>query len=151
MLDGVLGEDHQLQIQHYETFINEVLRTKLKNCLESREKYAAEIQEYLELQKTLENIGELDCDPLKTKVDLGCGFFVQAEVPDVSKISIAVGFGFFLELTLLEALDFVPKKILLMSERLSLLEQESSNLNADIKLMLQTLGELQQIQSNKRP
>ena len=49
-------------------------------CLKSRENYNTEIQEYLTLQKTIENLKELDTNPLKTKVDLGCGFFVQAEV-----------------------------------------------------------------------
>ena len=31
-------------------------------------------------KKTIENLDELDVNPLKTKVDLGCGFFAQAEV-----------------------------------------------------------------------
>jgi len=114
-------------------------------CLERRQSCAVDLQEYLTLQKTLENLTELDCDPLKTKVDLGCGFFVQAEVPDVSKISVSIGHGFFLELSLSEALDFIPKKIMLLSQRLTLLEEESSRLNADIKMMLDTLGQLQKV------
>jgi len=80
MVDDELEDDQRVKIEHYETFINDFLRTKLKNCLERRESCAGEIQEYLLLQKTLENLNELDCNPLKTKVDLGCGFFVQAQV-----------------------------------------------------------------------
>ena len=43
-------------------------------------------------------------EPLKTKVDLGCNFYCQARVPDPSMVMVAVGLGFFLELTLEEAL-----------------------------------------------
>lgn len=95
-------ETPEVKVQQYETFVNEVLRTKLKYyfklcdanlvlcgpymfskhrlCLQARETCCAEIQEYLQLKKTLENLKELDVNPLKTQVDLGCGFFIQAEV-----------------------------------------------------------------------
>ena len=63
----------------------------------------------------------------------------------MSKILVAIGQCFFLELTQPEALDFIPKKILMLSQRLTLLEEESSNLNADIKIMLENLGMLQQV------
>lgn len=52
----------------------------IRLCLKARETFQAEIQDYLQLQRTIENLKELDVNPLKTKVDLGCGFFVQAEV-----------------------------------------------------------------------
>ena len=72
-------------------------------------------------------------------------FFFALSRPDVSKISVSIGHGFFLELSLSEALDFIPKKIMLLSQRLTLLEEESSRLNADIKMMLDTLGQLQKV------
>nr|CAG4642248.1 EOG090X0MWD [Eurycercus lamellatus] len=133
----------QEKIQQYETFVNDVLRNKLKHCLKAREVCCSEIQEYLQLLKTLQNLKELDTNPLKTQVDLGCGFFVQAEVSDVSKILVSVGFGFFLELTHEETSSFVAKKVALLEERVKSLEEESSHINADIKMMLNTLGHLQ--------
>nr|CAG4642973.1 EOG090X0MWD [Evadne anonyx] len=145
MLGGEVANGQRVDIGFYENFINEILRTNLKNYLERRATCAGEIQEYVLLQRTIENLTNFDCDPLKTKVDLGCGFFVQAEVPDVSKITVAIGHGLFLELTQAEALDFIKKKVLMMSERLALLEEESSKLNADIKIMLENLGLLQQV------
>ena len=90
------------QIQHYERFLNEVLRTKLRwclklivlwvlliilstflqsrECLNARETFITDIHDYLQLKKSLENFNEIDTEPLKTKVDLGCGFFVQSKV-----------------------------------------------------------------------
>nr|SVE76188.1 EOG090X0MWD [Daphnia hispanica] len=131
------------KIQQYEKFVNEVLRSKLKNCLTDRENHVSETQEYLQLLKTIKNLEELDVNPLKTKVDLGCGFFVQAEVPDVSTILVAVGFGFFLELTRAEACDFIAKKVEQIGERVKILEEEASHINTDIRMMLNTLGQLQ--------
>nr|SVE85925.1 EOG090X0MWD [Daphnia pulicaria] len=131
------------KIQQCETFVNEVLKNKLKNCLIARENHQTEIQEYLQLKKTIENLNELDVNPLKTKVDLGCGFFVQAEVPDVSTILVSIGYGFFLELTRAEACSFITKKVDQISERVKALEEEASHINADIKMMIATLGQLQ--------
>nr|SVE79919.1 EOG090X0MWD [Daphnia magna] len=131
------------KIQQYEKFVNEVLRSKLKSCLAARENYVSDIQEYLQLLKTIKNLDEFDVNPLKTKVDLGCGFFVQAEVPDVSTILVSVGFGFFLELTLTEACTFITKKVEQIGGRVQVLEEEASHIKADIKMMLNTLGQLQ--------
>nr|SVE73986.1 EOG090X0MWD [Daphnia atkinsoni] len=131
------------KVQQYEKFVNEVLKSKLKSCLAARENYVSEIQEYLQLLKTIKNLDELDVNPLKTKVDLGCGFFVQAEVPDISTILVSVGFGFFLELTRSETCDFITKKVEQLGERVKVLEEEASHINTDIKMMLNTLGQLQ--------
>nr|CAG4643669.1 EOG090X0MWD [Ilyocryptus agilis] len=139
----MVDDQIQSKVHQYETFLNEVLKEKLKCCLEARTGYCSEIEEYLQLQKTIKGLGELDTKPLKTKVDLGCGFFVQAEVPDTSKILIAVGFGFFLELTAEEACTFISKKVDLLNEKVKFLEEESSHISADIKMMLNNLGQLQ--------
>merc|ERR1719239_2006591 len=56
-------------------------------------------------------------EPLKTKVDLGCNFYCEARVDDPSRIMISVGMGFFLEMTLTEALAFVSKKDAALSKQ----------------------------------
>ena len=63
--------------------------------------------------------------------------------PDVSTILVSIGFGFFLELTRAEACSFISKKVDQMSDRVKALEEEASHINADIKMMLATLGQLQ--------
>lgn len=140
----------QSTIQYYETAVNEVLRTKLKLCLDKREACCTEIQEYQQLQSNITNLKNIDTNPFKTKVDLGCSFFVEAEVPDVSKVFVAVGFGFFLELTREEAISFIPKKVELLKERLKQLEDTSANIEADIKTMLGILADLQNLSVGTR-
>lgn len=63
--------------------------------------------------------------------------------PDVSTILVSVGFGFFLELTLTEACTFITKKVEQIGGRVKVLEEEASHIKADIKMMLNTLGQLQ--------
>lgn len=132
-------------VQQYERFLNEVLRTKLKECLQVRDTHITDIHDYLQLKKSLENFKELDTEPLKTKVDLGCGFFMQSNVPDVSKVFVSVGFGFNLELTHDETFIFIEKKVELLNQRVKALEEEASQINSDIKMMLGNLAQLQNL------
>ena len=53
---------------------------------------------------------------LYVQVDLGCNVLVDTVVPDTSCIYVALGYGFFLELTLAEALKFIDRKSSLLTE-----------------------------------
>ncbi len=77
-------------------------------------------------------------------------FFYYYYRPDVSKVFVAVGFGFFLELTREEAISFIPKKVELLKERLKQLEDTSANIEADIKTMLGILADLQNLSVGTR-
>ena len=70
-------------------------------------------------------------------------FYYYYYRPDVSKVFVAVGFGFFLELTHEEAISFIPKKIELLKETLKQLEDTSANIEAHIRTMLANLADLQ--------
>ena len=63
--------------------------------------------------------------------------------PDVEKLLLSVGFGFFLNLTPKEALAFIDKKVDLLNQRNKALENEAIQINADIKLVLSSLSKLQ--------
>merc|ERR1712203_294365 len=101
------------KIARFETFLNETLRTDLKRTLELRDNIYEEQAEYLALRNSINAIKLAELvpgEPLKTKVDLGCNFYCQARVQDPTKIFVSVGLGFFLELSLDEALEFIKKK-----------------------------------------
>ena len=86
-------------------------------------------------------------EPLKTKVDLGCNFYCQARVPDPTKIFVSVGLGFFVELTLDEALKFISKKDGELGKEADKLTANCAKLKANIKLVIGGLQELQHIHS----
>ncbi|XP_042632142.1 protein UXT isoform X1 [Cyprinus carpio] len=140
------------KVLQYETFINEVLRRDLQKVLEERDAVYEKIAQYLQLKNTIKSIQETDSKELKTDVDLGCNFHVQAHVPDASKIYVAVGYGFFVEFTHTEALKFIEKKTNQLTERSSLLEnfrytevltKDAAKIKANIRMVLEGLRELQ--------
>ena len=136
------------KVTRYETFLNETLRTDLRNTLTLRDKIYQEQAEYLALRNSINAIKQSDLvpgEPMKTKVDLGCNFYCQARVADPTRICVAVGLGFFVELTLEEALRFLDKKDAELGSQAARLTEDCAKLKANIKLVLGGLRELQNI------
>lgn len=98
------------QIKKYESFLDDVLRKELQERQEKRDAAAAKVLEVQKLVKHLTLIKEKRYEELDMMVNLGCEFYARAHVPDCSRICVETCFGFFLEMTLDEALDFLPKK-----------------------------------------
>ncbi|XP_042080404.1 protein UXT-like isoform X2 [Haplochromis burtoni] len=68
------------KVLQYETFINEVLKRDLQKVVEQRDQVYEKISQYLQLKNTIQSLQEAGSQQLKTDVDLGCNFYVQAEV-----------------------------------------------------------------------
>ncbi|XP_062854651.1 protein UXT [Trichomycterus rosablanca] len=141
MTDGKPNVD--AKVLQYESFINDVLKRDLQNVLEQRDSVYEKIALYLQLKNTIKSIQETGSKELKTDVDLGCNFYVQAHVPDTSKIFVAVGYGFFVELTLSEALTFIEKKTNQLTEYSEVLTKDAAKIKAHIRMVLEGLRELQ--------
>lgn len=141
------GKVHvQQKILEYEKFINEVLQQDLQKVLEQRDVTYEKIAQYLQLKNVVERLQESEQEVLKMQVDLGCNFFVDAEVPDPSKIFVAIGYGFFAELTLPEALKFIEKKTQLLTKSSEMMTQDAAKIKANIRMVLEGLRELQGLQ-----
>ncbi|XP_071810504.1 protein UXT-like [Asterias amurensis] len=138
------------KVTQYEKFVNEVLRKDLQKVLESRDDIYKQLADYLQLKTTVEKLQDADVikDGLKTKIDLGCNFYVQANIPDASRIYILVGFGFFVEFTLPEALKFIDKKVQQLTSQSEKLSKDSAQIKANIKLVYEGLRELQNLQKD---
>ncbi|RXN03228.1 UXT protein [Labeo rohita] len=111
--------------------------------LEQRDAVYEKTAQYLQLKNTIKSIQETDSKELKTDVDLGCNFYVQAHVPDASKICVAVGYGFFVEFTHAEALKFIEKKTNQLTEYAEVLTKDAAKIKANIRMVLEGLRELQ--------
>uniref|UniRef100_A0A8C7TJ12 Ubiquitously-expressed, prefoldin-like chaperone n=1 Tax=Oncorhynchus mykiss TaxID=8022 RepID=A0A8C7TJ12_ONCMY len=88
---------------------------------------------------------ESETKGLKTEIDLGCNFYVQAHVEDSSKIFVAVGYGFFVELTHSEALKFIEKKTNQLTVHTEVLTKDAAKIKANIRMVLEGLRELQSL------
>ncbi|XP_058026584.1 protein UXT isoform X3 [Ahaetulla prasina] len=78
----VMLSEQQLQekVLQYEAFISDVLQRDLKKVLEQRDEIYEKIAQYLQLKNVIERLQETGSQELKTQVDLGCHFYVNAEV-----------------------------------------------------------------------
>ncbi|XP_053145000.1 protein UXT isoform X4 [Hemicordylus capensis] len=133
----------QGKLLQYEAFVSDVLQRDLQKVLEQREEVCEKIAQYLQLKNVIERLQETRGQELVTQVDLGCNFYVNAEVPETSTIFVALGYGFYAELTLPEALVFIEKKNKLLTELSEALTKDSAKIKANIRMVLEGLRELQ--------
>nr|XP_060618771.1 protein UXT [Anolis sagrei ordinatus] len=141
---AMLGKrEVQEKVLQYEAFVSDILQRDLQKVLEQRDEVYEKIAQYLQLKNMIERLQETDDQELKTQVDLGCHFYVNAEVPNTSTIFVALGYGFFVELTLPEALAFIEKKNKLLTELSEALTKDSVKIKANIRMVLEGLRELQ--------
>eukprot|EP00038_Savillea_parva_P021463 m.34882 g.34882 ORF g.34882 m.34882 type:complete len:169 (-) comp5200_c0_seq1:51-557(-) len=138
------------KVQQYEYFLNEKLRTDLRKVLERRDAVYTDIAEYSKLATVIKTIKDtlpkLEDGKLQAQVDLGSNFFCQAEVSDPTMICVSIGYGFFVEMTLDEATDFIDRRIPLLEGRAADMSTTAAAIKARIKVVLEGLRELQQLQ-----
>jgi prefoldin alpha subunit len=140
------------KVEKYEKFLNEKLRTDLNTVLSERGRVFSEIAEYLQVKTTVEKIIENkqtndsnSTNKLRTKVDLGCNFYVNAVVSNPSIIFVSIGYGFFLEMKLEEAVKFIDKKIKFLNLSIEDLTKQASVIKANMRLVLEGLREIQNL------
>lgn len=135
------------KIFEYEQFLNERLRTDLRCVLDRKDAINGDIAEFIQLKATIQQLmahnSTQSNTPLKTMVDLGCNFYAKARVRDCSQIIMSIGLGFYLEMQLMEAMEYVDKKVASLSSEVDRLTEQASQINARIKMVLGALDELQ--------
>ncbi len=140
----VPAADLSQKVLQYEEFLNERLRSDMEKVLSQREELCGEIAEYNQLKSTVELLmSQGPAKPLKTMVDLGCNFYARAKVEDPSRIFVSIGLGFHLEMKFDEAIDFIDSKVSKLTERSNQLSEQAALINGRIKLVMETLRELQ--------
>ncbi|KAG2218994.1 hypothetical protein INT45_007656 [Circinella minor] len=75
-----------------------------------------------------------ELDELKTMVDLGTQFYVQAHIPDTKYIYVNVGFGFHVQFTLDEAKEFIDKKEQQLQSTADKYSRDADKIRAHIKM-----------------
>eukprot|EP00026_Physarum_polycephalum_P020749 Phypoly_transcript_23533.p1 GENE.Phypoly_transcript_23533~~Phypoly_transcript_23533.p1 ORF type:complete len:158 (+),score=24.35 Phypoly_transcript_23533:26-475(+) len=130
------------KITEYENFINTKLMVDLKDVESSRDSLFEQISQYLELKSNITLLQENKLSSMNTKINLGSEFYMQAKVPDTSKIFVNVGLGFHVEFTLPEAIAFIDKKEAALTTKANALTESAGAIRARIKLMYQGIHEL---------
>ncbi|KAG0330551.1 hypothetical protein BGZ99_000022 [Dissophora globulifera] len=140
-----MDDSIQQKIARYESFVNEGLRKDLQDALDARDAIYDQISEYLKLAKDIEVIKDNGLKEMKTQVDLGSNFYVQAKIPDTEYIYVNVGFGFHAQLTLDEALTFIPKKEAYLQKKAEKYTEKAAQIRAHIKIVLEAMAEIMKL------
>jgi len=85
---------------------------------------------------------EEDMKEVKTMINLGSEFYVQAKIPDTSRIFVNIGLGFHVEFTLKEALIFIDVKEKHLTKYADDMTEQAAKVKTKIKLMYHGIAEL---------
>lgn len=124
----------------YESFINNCLKEDLKEYEKQIKLFNEETLEYIQLKNMIECIKDNFADGLKTQMNVGGNFFIQAKIPDTKTILVDVGLHHYVEFNLEEALRFVQMKINILNKKNEIVREESLKTRANIKLALLCIG-----------
>ncbi|XP_011159462.1 protein UXT homolog [Solenopsis invicta] len=140
----------QQKVLQFETFVNNVLKADLAKLAEKLDAKNADVAEFVQLKSVITTFQNTNVEKtgFKTKVDIGNNFFIQAHVPDASKILLDIGLGLYIEFTLDEALVVINVRIKLLEQQIANLRKAIARTNAHIKLILIAIRDLQGIKEN---
>ncbi|XP_014258628.1 protein UXT homolog [Cimex lectularius] len=135
------------KVLKYETFLNDVLKEELKKIHTRLDVLQTEAADLVQLKCYIETLkdAELTEEPLKSQVDIGCGFFLQANIDDPKKILVELGCGYYVEFSLDEALVNIRSRLDLLDKQTQVYRGQSANTKAHIKMVLLGLMELQNL------
>lgn len=129
----------------YENFINDVLKEDLRKLEIRMQQVNAEISDLIQQKHTLKVITDKSIHPrgFKTQINLGCNFFMEASVPDTSKMLVNIGLNHYLEFTIEEVNKYLDIRIKAFEQKAAEIQTKAAETKAHIKLMLFGIGELQ--------
>lgn len=128
-----------------ESFLNDRLKLDLGIYEAHLKQQNSEIVEYNQLKQTIAAIQNDLGKSLKTQVNIGGDFFMQAKVPNTEKILVNVGCNVYLELTLEEAAKFGQMKINILEKQAEVIREEVCKIKAHIKMTLLAIGEVTEL------
>jgi prefoldin alpha subunit len=147
----VIGEDLRAKIDRYERFLDETLRVKLQQVYAQRAEIVKEIEAYEKLGSTLKTIQSEKMKSAKASVNIGCDIYMQAIIPDASMVTIDVGLGFFVEMTVDEGITFVDKKVALLQRAVDTKTTEAAEVSSQIDVVLEGIRELLNVAPKTAP
>uniref|UniRef100_A0A7S3ELG5 Prefoldin subunit 3 n=1 Tax=Rhodosorus marinus TaxID=101924 RepID=A0A7S3ELG5_9RHOD len=129
--------------------INTEIETRLKPDLDVvcglRDRVFEEIMEILQLKQNIETIRDNQDKNVELQVDMGENIYVQAEVPDCSRIYVNFGLGVWVDLEPSEALKFIEMRHRALEERSERYTGRISEIQAHLVPLLHGARELESL------
>jgi len=137
-------------VQRYQQFIETKLKVHLKQTLDQRDAVYTKLAQYVELSKNLTLIKSSSLSKLKTQVNIGSDFYLQAVIPDCSLVTVEIGLGFFVELQLDEAISFISDKQQQLEKQVESYSKKAAVISSQIKMIYEGIAELLRLQETQR-
>ncbi|SBT76963.1 prefoldin, putative [Plasmodium ovale] len=126
-----------------ESFIDDVLHQQLRERQKKRDEI---VQDIFDMEILVENLklflNMKDQKEIETLTSLGCDSYAYADILDKNKIFIQIGYEFYLEMTLEDAIVFLKKKINLYEDKLSYWNKQIARIKAHIQILMRALSSL---------
>ncbi|KAH0674792.1 hypothetical protein KY284_025879 [Solanum tuberosum] len=122
----------QEKVRRFEEFIDRRLKPDLVHAIAERDKVFEQQKIFSDLRSNIENLEKNNVTNLKTLVNIGSEVYLQADVPDTTRIFVDVGLGFHVEFTWSEALNYISAR----EEKLARQIEEYTRLIASIKAQI---------------
>ncbi|TDH71297.1 hypothetical protein CCR75_004641 [Bremia lactucae] len=142
-----MSPESAVALQRYSAFVEETLRPQLKQTLANRDALALEVQEYQELQELLEELSHNDNKKtLHTLLDVGERFYVRAKVPDTSLVTVDIGLNFHVEMTVLEAQQFVQNHLIHLTGKRNKWQKKAREVSEHVNVVISSIQQLAALQ-----
>ena len=128
--------------QEFEALISERLRVELQAVQDERDRLYERISHLMELRNNMMMLQDRGSGAMKTQINLGCNFHVQARVPDTSWVYVNVGLGFHAQMTPAEAIAFSTQQEEALGKTVEALTQRAAKIKAQIKLAVAAVDEI---------
>lgn len=137
----------QEKVLSFEAYVDNVLKSDLAQLAKKIDAKNTDLAEFIQLKLLITTFQNRNMTKtgFKTQVDIGSNFFIEAHVPDASKIFLDVGLGHYIEFTLEEALIVINVRTKLLEQQIAHLRKAVAKTNAYIKLILLTIRDIQGI------
>lgn len=126
-----------------ESFVTDVLQRDLAVYDQQLQRINTQIEELNQLANSVKNIQKHLKSGFKTKMNVGANIYMQAKVPDPSKILLHLGKNVYVEFELDEALKYIDLRSRILTKEAGVIREESIRTRAKIKLALICLSDEQ--------
>ncbi|XP_031399448.1 protein UXT homolog isoform X2 [Punica granatum] len=140
-MDGYVPEE----VRKCEEFMDRKMKPSLVRATNERNKLFEQQKIFSDLRKNIENLQKNSITNLRTMVNIGSEVYMQAEVPDTQRIFVDIGYGFHVEFTWDEALNYIPLREELLARQIEECTRRIVRIKADIKRIHEGIRQLLQI------
>lgn len=132
----------------FEEVVNDRLKQDLADVSKRVSDVCEIIADYLKIKSALK-VFKSNPHDVRIQTNLGCNFYTQCSIEDATKVYLCIGKDYYLHMELDEALKMIVFLEKSWTQQLDQLQQKASKIKAYIKVALEALGHLYEIDRDK--